>query len=348
MTPLRHIGWMAGIAIVSVHPVALRAQEALPPWIGGMPGTEHPAAWALQDDTWSFGLQHATRWAAGEETLADQWFGAGWNPTGNRTGWSGSGLDRWAFGTAHSAVQAGSGWRESRHALHAALQVPLDNGWTGSAGFGLGARAWILDGRTWSWDAQYGPGGYDPTASTGEPDGLVGGAGVEPEVSLGVAAQRSPRGGQGPLLRGAAGLHHVLSVPAPTFQPMAGDTVRRTMSGWFEVEDDLGVKRLTWTAWVRGAVQGPSHFIEIGSSAGWTFGNASRHTRNTLGHRLDIGMLWRSDGRVRIPFSWTHAELRVWTGPGLDVGHPLLGHRRLGLRRRLVSRLLGATPIGSN
>ena len=348
MTSLRHIGWMAGIAMVSWHTAELRAQEALVPWVGGMPGAEHPATWALQEDTWTVGLQHATRWAAGEETMANQWFSAGWNPSGNRTGWSGSGLDHWAFGTAHSTVQAAGGWHESRHALHAALRVPLDNGWTGSAGLGLGARAWILDGRAWSWDAQYGPGGHNPTAPTGEPEGLVGGAGVEPEVTLSMGAQHSPRRGQGPVLRGAASLHHILSVSAPTFQPMAGDTVRRTVSVWFEVEDDLGVKGLTWTAWVRGAAQGPSHLIELGSSVGWTFGNASRHTRNTLGHRLDIGTLWRSDGGFRIPFSWTHAELRVWTGPGLDIGHPSPATGGWAFGAVWSPDFSGSTPIGSN
>ena len=184
------------------------------------------------------------------DPIADQWFSAGWNPSPEGTGWSGTGLRNWAFGTAHSTVQAGNGWQESRHALHTAVRVPLDQGWTASAGLGIGARTWILNGQSWSWDAQYGPGGYDPTAPSGEPDGLVSGAGVAPELALGIAAGRRPR--QGPALQGAISLHHVLPVAAPTFQPMAGDTASHTVSLGSN-QNDLGVKRILWTAWWRGA-----------------------------------------------------------------------------------------------
>ena len=341
-----HILWLASLLVGGLTLGGVRAQEALTPWIGGMPGTEHPAAWALQQDPWAFGLQHATRWAGAADPIADQWFSAGWNPTPDGTGWTGAGLGDWAFGTAHSTVQAGNGWRESRHALHAAVRVPLDQGWTGSAGLGIGARTWVLDGRSWSWDAQYGPGGYNPTAPSGEPDGLVAGAGIAPELALSIAAGRRPR--QGPALQGAISLHHVLPVAAPTFQPMAGDTASRTVSAWLEVQDDLGVKRMLWTAWWRGAIQGPSQLIELGSTIGWTFGNASRHTRNTLGHRLAVGALWRTDGRFRIPFSWEHGELRVWTGPAFGIGHPSPAAGGWALGAVWAPDFAGSTPIGSN
>ena len=326
----------------------LQGQQALAPWVGGMPGLEHPAAWALQDAPFSFGLQHATRRTGTEDPFTDQWFCVGWAPSRQGTGWNASPLDNWALGTAHGSVQAGHGWRESRHSIHSAVRVPLDQGWTGSAGLGIGVRTWILDGRSWSWDTQYGPGGYNPNSPTGEPDGVVAGAGVEPEISLGVAAERQPRSGQGPALRGAASLHHVLPMSSPSFQPSMGDTIRRSVSGWFEIEDDLGYRRLRWKAWWRGALQGPSHVIEFGSSVGWTFGDASRHTRNSLGHHLSIGTLWRSDGQFRIPFSWQHGEIRVWTGPGLDAGHTSPMSAGWALGALWIPRFTDSTPIGSN
>jgi len=344
----RNIRRYLGLATLGLSLHVAHSQEALPPWIGGLPGVEHPAAWGLQEGTWAFGLQHATRWTGGQDPFVDQWFGAGWNPTRKRTGWTGSGLGNWAFGTAHSAVQVGNGWKESRHALHAAVQVPLDNGWKGSAGCGIGARSWVLDGREWSWNAQYGPGGYDPTTPNGEPNGTVDATGLTPEVALGVAAEKQPRAGRGPVMRGAVSLHHILSVPSPGFQPAAGDTVKRTVSGWFAVEDDLGTQRLQWKAWWRGAIQGPSHLIEIGSSIGWTFGTESRHTRNSLGHHLAIGAIWRSDGRFRVPFSWEHGELRVWTGPGLDIGHLSPASNGWALGAVWSPDFTASTPIGSN
>ena len=51
-----HILWLASLLVGGLTLGGVRAQEALAPWIGGMPGTEHPAAWALQQDPWAFGL----------------------------------------------------------------------------------------------------------------------------------------------------------------------------------------------------------------------------------------------------------------------------------------------------
>ena len=327
--------------------LTVQAQEVLSPWPGMVPGQEHPAAWALQEGTWAFGLQHAARWSGSAEPWEDQWFCAGWNPARRETAWSGSGLADWAFGTAHTSVAVGDGWRTSRHALHAATRVQLDRHWTGSAGIGIGARTWLLDGRTWSWDAQYGPAGYDPTAPSGEPDGIVGGAGVQPELSLGVGAEYRPGSVSAFRLRGAATLHHILATASPGFLPTAGDTVKRSASWWFECSDDLGGRRLEWRTWHRGAIQGPSHLVEFGSTIGRSFGTASRHTRNQLDHHLSIGVIWRSDGQFRLPLRWKHAELEAWVGPGVDIGHASPAAQGWAVGLGWTPDFSEATPIGS-
>lgn len=42
--PRSHTLWLAGLLLSGLPLEKTRAQEALAPWIGGMPGTEHPAA----------------------------------------------------------------------------------------------------------------------------------------------------------------------------------------------------------------------------------------------------------------------------------------------------------------
>jgi hypothetical protein len=323
-----------------------QAQEPMAPWIGGLPGTEHPAAWALGDTPWAMGLQHATKWS-GAEAMQDQWLGIGWKPESNSTGWSNTGLSGWAFGLSSSTLAAANGWQEMRHALHCALRVPLDQGWTGSAGIGIGVHGWVLDGTGWSWDAQYGPGGYDPQSATGEPDGTVAGAGLSPEVALGVAAERQQRPGQGPSIKGALSLHHVLNVEAPNFSSVHADTVRRTVSWWVEAQDILGKQRLAWRGWSRGARQGPSFLLEFGAGIGKSFGSPSRFTRNERGHVLEIGATWRSDGIIRIPLTWQHGEVKTWIAPGVNAGHPSPAAQGWAIGMGWTPDFSGTTQVGS-
>lgn len=338
--------WAAGLWCSTLW-APLCAQHALPPWIGGLPGLEHPAAWGLQEGGIAFGAQHASQWSQGAEPLNHQWLGFSWSPSPAARGWSGGGLGRWTFGTRHHTAARATGWTEGRHALQAAVRIPLDGDWTGAAGIGLGARTWVLDGRSWSWDSQYGPGGYDPTASTGEPDGRVVGAGWSPVLTLGVAGEYRPRRAKAAQLKGAVTLQHVLPPTAPHFQDTPVDTLSRAAGWWMEVRQDLGSGGFTWTAWHRGAWQQPAAIAEFGGTLERTFGNASLHTRETLGHRIGLGVIWRTDGLFRLPFTWRHGDLRLWLAPGVDIGHrsPAADGWALGLTWQPA--LSGNTPIGS-
>ena len=219
--------------------------------------------------------------------------------------------------------QQANGWRQGRHLLQGAVRIPLDQGWIGAAGLGVGVAHWNLDGRNWSWDTQYGAGGYDPNAPTGEPDGLTYGLAWNPEVQAGVAAARpADRGRSGPEWNAAATLHHALRPVQPHFLPVAADTLSRRISWWTEGRGDIGIERIQWCGWHRGSLQGPAAWVELGAGLGRTFGQASRYTRDAQSHHLEVGLLWRSDGLLRLPLTWQHGGITCWIAPGLRSRHP--------------------------
>ena len=310
----------ARVAVLLLGALPLHGQEAVVPWVGGLPGLDHPAAWGLGEGRVSAGVQHAERWTQGQEAFRSHWLGAGWRLQDPSTARPGA---QWTLAWTSMLDPQASGWTEGRHVLQAAVRVPLDRGWNGSAGLGAGVAHWTLDGRNWSWDAQYGPGGFNPAASTGEPDGQVVGGSWHPEVTLGVAAEKPRRRGQsGPALRGAASLHHALRPVQPHFLPIAADTTSRRVSWWGEGTGNLGLENVQWHAWHRGSLQGRAAFAEIGAGLGRTFGSASRYTRDAQSHHLRIGFLWRSDGFLRLPLTWQHGGVTCWVAPGIRSGHP--------------------------
>ena len=337
---------LMSVALLSTGSLRMAAQESMAPWTGGLPGIEHPAAWALVETPLACGVQHANRWTGGSGAMNDQWLGIGWTPQPKGGGW-GNNISNWSFGLSNRIQAAGQGWNEMRHALHAAIKVPLAQDWKGSAGIGIGVRGWVLDGRQWSWDQQYGSGGYNPAAPTGEPDGLVAGAGLSPEVAVGFAWQHQQRSGQGPRFQGAVSLHHVLPITSAHFMTTHADTVRRTLSGWVETLGQLGNGALDGRAWLRGAWQGQSHLIEVGTGIGKSWGTTSRYTRNTLGHHFELGIIWRTDGVLRAPLTWQHGELTTWLAPGLQVGHPSPAAQGWAVGMTWNPDFTGATPMGS-
>ena len=320
MMAMKHLPSLGAMALACLSPLAIQGQEAVAPWIGGLPGLEHPAAWGLGSGRVAAGMQHTERWAEGQDALQSHWMGAGWRlqeagPSRPSGGWSlgwTSLLDRQAYG-----------WTEGRHLVQAAVRVPLDKGWNGAAGIGIGVAHWTLDGRAWSWDAQYGPAGYNPSAPSGEADNRTYGGAWNPEITLGVAAERPVRrGASGPSLRVAASVHHALRPVQPHFLPIAADTVSRRISWWAESTGDLGFEGVDWQAWHRGSLHGTAGLAEFGGSLGRTFGSASRYTRDAQDHHIRLGILWRTDGMLRLPLTWQHGGVSCWLAPGLRSGHP--------------------------
>ncbi len=311
--------FMGMLLLASLHPFSGRAQEAVAPWVGGLPGLEHPAAWGIGTGRVAAGVQHTERWTDDPDGAQTHWLGAGWRM---QDGGPSRGA-AWSLGWSTMLDRQASGWTEGRHLIEAAVRIPLDQGWNGAAGLGIGVAHWSLDGRAWSWDNQYGPAGYNPSAPTGEAENRTFGGEWNPEITLGVAAERPvQRGRQGPALRAAASLHHGLRPVQPHFLPVVADTTSRRISWWMDGTGDLGVEQLQWTAWHRGSVQGAAGFAEFGGSIGRTFGSASRYTRDAQDHHIQWGILWRTDGVVRLPLTWQHGGVQCWVAPGLRSGHP--------------------------
>ena len=254
---------------LAFRPATMAGQEAVAPWASGMPGLEHPAAWGLGTGRVAAGVQHAERWTQGREAFHTQWVGAGWRMGNGRQAQRGA---RWTWAGAPCSTARLQGGRK------AATSSKGPSGFPGQrlewrSGLGVGVAHWTLDGRDWSWDAQYGPGGYNPGAPTGEPEGLTSGGSWNPEVTAGVAAERpARRGNAAPALKAAVTLHHALRPIQPHFLPIAADTTSRRLSWWMEGEGELGLETLTWRAWHRGSLQGAAAWTEIGGSIGRTLG----------------------------------------------------------------------------
>lgn len=322
---------------------SLPAQEALPPWVNGMPGLEHAAAWGMGRATMTFGVQHAERWTQGDHAMSTQFVGAGWRlPSPHRRKQT-----TWSLGWSSMLDQPSAQWREGRHLLQAAASIPLDRVWVGSAGIGVGVQHWTLDGQGWSWDAQYGPAGHNADAPTGEPsEDLVGGR-WSPEVQLSVGAER-PSSNSSPMhMVGAVSLHHALRAARPHFLPVTADTASRRVSWWTDVQGALGADPVQWRATHRGSVQGGSALVEFSANAGRSFGSDSRHTKDSKSHQLEFGVLWRSDGLVRLPLTWTHGDFRCWLAPGIRSGHPSPAATGWALALVWSSAQWGSTPLVS-
>lgn len=298
----------------------LAGQESVPPWITAAPGLAHPAAWDMTSRPLTLAVQQQPRWNGMDPTLHGSWLGAGWRPGptgmgGRRAGGS------WGFGLVVQDDPQVTGWRGQTIEAAAATSTRINRDWRATAGWALGLSRWMLDPTSWSWDAQYGPSGYDPTLSSGE-QGLAaaGGTRAEAALSLGLAPA-DPRPGtadRGP--RGALTLRHTLGGRMPHLATDAADTVAWRWSWWAEHGGTFARQRLEWKGWHRGSLQGPGHLLEIGFTLGRNFGTSSRFTRHSMSHQLATGLLLRSDGLLRLAVAWERDGITLTTGPGWTWG----------------------------
>ena len=293
--PRSHTLWLAGLLLSGLPLEKTRAQEALAPWIGGMPGTEHPAAWALQQDPWAFGLQHATLWAGAADPIADQWFSAGWNPSPKAPVEPGAceiGLS--ARRTAPCRLETGGGSPAMRCTRPGAPGARVDRQCgTGDRGPNVDPeRPKLVVGRPIR------PEGYDPIAPSGAGrPRLRHRGGTRPRHR-----RRAPAAKARTKVRSACTTCFPCTPPSNRWRATS-----HTVSAWFEIKNDLGVKRI-WDGLVaRGDPRTePPH-------------------RTRLHHRMDL--------RQRVPAHPKHprppACHRSPVADGWPIPHPLqLGTRR--------------------
>jgi hypothetical protein len=311
---------MALCALVSL-PCSVWGQSSLPPWISPTPGMEHPAAWSMGERPIHIGIQQDTRWNGSGDPLTGLWFGAGWQPQA-KGGYNRKSSDPISFGVSLKEDPLSTGWRERSLSVSASASTPISQDWKAHAGLSIGASTWRLDPSSWSWDAQYGPGGYDPLASNGEAivNEANGGARIDMAISVGISPARIPQRNGGLGLKGALTLHHLSHGKAPHLSPVPQDTVRWRPSWWLEGQGNMGWEKLEWRVWNRGTLQAHSHLLELGMAIGRPFGTTARFTKTRISHHIETGALWRSDGVLRLILGWERNGLSLSTGPAWSVG----------------------------
>ena len=207
------------------------------PWASGMPGLEHPAAWGLGTG----GRLQACNMPSAGPKAARPFTPNGWAPVGE---WATAGRRRgarWTLGwsscsTARLRVDGRPPPRRR------AVRIPRQRlEWRSGLGGWRGPLD--LDGRDWSWDAQYGPGGYNPGAPTGEPEGRTLGGSWNPEVTAGVAAERPARRGSSAGPQSRRPLHHALRPIQPHFSPSPPTPRREGCPGGWKVTERWALKR---------------------------------------------------------------------------------------------------------
>jgi len=315
------LGWSAvALFCATAVPCTVFGQASLPPWISATPGLEHPAAWAMGDRPIQIGLQQDARWNGEGEPLTGLWFGAGWQPAA-KGGYNRRGPDPLSFGIGYKEDPLSTGWRERSVAISASASTPINRDWKAHAGLSIGASTWRLDPAAWSWNAQYGPGGFDPQAPNGEEQATAanGGSRLDVAISVGFSPSRTPPKGT-PSFHGAVTLHHLSSGKAPHLSPVPLDSIRWRPTWWFEGQGDLGSDKFEWRAWNRGTLQAQSHLLELGLAIGRPFGTTARFTKSQLSHHLETGVLWRSDGVLRLLVGWERNGLQLNTGPAWSLG----------------------------
>jgi len=322
-----HMNWLriCGLALlVGAHLTPVTGQETPSPFVYSLPGLEHPAAWSLENRSVSLGMQRAPRWNEEMRPLESVWLGMGWQPFGHRnhTGTRNQGQQT-AFGLVLKQDPLTSGWNQTCVDLSASTSTRLSQSWMGSAGLALGVSHWRLDPNNWSWNAQYGAQGYDPTAPTGEANsgtGLTSGWKWNSALSLAAQSTRAPKSGSMPQIKAAVTLRHVLPGRSPQLSPVHGDTVQWLGHWWTEAIGKWGPGQMTWRAWHRGGWQGHSAFGEWGGTVGRTLGQSSRFTHSRTAHVIECGMLFQTTGTLRAVFGWSRRELQCWMGPGWTWG----------------------------
>ena len=320
-------GWLkiwCGAFLAGAHLTPVSGQETPAPSIYALPGLEHPAAWSLENHSVALGMQRAPRWNEEMQPLESLWLGMGWQPFGDRaqTGIRNQGQPL-AFGLVLKQDPLASGWNQTSVDLSASTSTRLSRNWIGAAGLALGASHWRLDPSSWSWNAQYGAQGYDPTTPTGEATngtGLSSGWKWNSALSLAAQSTRTPKSGSMPQIKAAVTLRHVLPAGSPHLSPVHGDTVQWLGHWWAEANGKWGPGQMTWRAWHRGGWQGQSAFGEWGGSVGRTLGQSSRFTNSRTAHVVECGMLIQTTGTLRAVFGWSRGGMQCWLGPGWTWG----------------------------
>jgi len=301
----------------------LTAQETQSPWICALPGLDHPAAWSLEDTPVSIGMQRAPRWNEDLRTLESVWLGVGWQPfaTPSRAGARNKG-GQTAIGLVLKQDPLASGWSQSSMDLSASTTTRLSRLWIGAAGLAIGASHWRLDPSNWSWNAQYGAQGYDPSSPTGEVSTGESAGGWKWNSALSLALRSTPtqRTGALPELQAAATLRHIVPGNSPQLSPVHADTVKWLGHWWIQAHGDWKQKKVSWRAWHRGGWQGHSALAEWGGTLGRTLGQSSRFTNSRTAHVLECGMLIRTEGTLRAVLGWSRGGMHCWVGPGWTVG----------------------------
>ena len=315
--------WMfqTAAAILVASPTLLFGQQSATPWISGLPGLEHPASWSLESTAIVAGIQRAAKWNEGHAPLEAIWLGAGWH-SGMQTNGYRRGRNSPAIGLAVAQDPQAHGWKQTDLTCSASVNAPLSRHWTGAAGIGLGMSHWRLDPMSWSWDAQYGPQGYDPLAPSGENGSTGASAGWKWASTMSIAVQSKAKGTarKTPEISGAASLRHLIPGKSPHLSLTHADTVQWMASWWMEAKGAWSGAPFSWRIWHRGAWQGASVLGEWGISAGTSFGKSSRFTNANNANEFALGILVRTEGTMRATIQWQRGAWRCWMGPGWTYG----------------------------
>jgi len=311
---------IAGLAAWALLPLAADAQGAAAPWISALPGVEHPAIWTMSDRPVTMGVQTQSRWNGNGPPLQATWLAAGWQPSSGKAGRYRNSMPS-GFGLTASDDMAAGGWRRRHAALAFSTASALNRDWKASAGLSLGVDQWLLDPANWAWNAQYGAGGYNPAAPSGEQNAsTTSGTRILAAAGIGLTRIQRSAGNTGSNTRAALTLHHIAQGPMPHLSPEQPDTTRWKYTWWLETGGALDWGDLSWRAWHRGALQGAGKLLEGGVVLGRAFGSTARFTKTQLSHHLETGLLWRSDGVLRMVIGWRRDGLALTTGPGWSIG----------------------------
>lgn len=301
--------WALGIASMAAVSGAL-AQDAILPLSQGQSQLDNPAAMVAASEDWEVQMQHAARW-------------------GNvNTGFNTQALTarkslRWGdmpgqVGLRFVEDRLGPGLSHRAYGVQASIEQQLGRALIVGAGVQLGLAEWSWDLTGLSWGQQYGPGGFDPSAATGEDAELLRGASRYADWALGVAIDFSGAVN----LRGDLALHHgrqnvgLIDTRADSlaFRFHAGSSMEAPL--------ELGSSQVgTLRIWQRSDLQGGEQLLELGAEIRHSFGHNSQYTRHSRSNEIGIGLAYQNTGALRPIFSWRGAG--GWSarlGPTLSTG----------------------------
>ena len=290
--------------------VQVQAQDAVLPLAEGPSQLDNPAAMVGARENWEAQIQQAARWANVNSGFNTQALTARkslrW---GDLPGQIGLRIveDRLGPGLSHRSF-----------GLQASVEQQLGRALIVGAGVQLGLAEWHWDLTDLSWGQQYGPGGFDPGAATGEDAELLRGASRYADWALGVAVDFSSTVD----LRGDIALHHgrqnvgLLDTRADSL------ALRLHIGSSLEAPIKLGTRPIgTFKAWHRLDLQGGAKRLELGVELRHRFGHNSQYTRHSRSNEVGIGLAYQSAGVLRPIISWR--GIGGWSarlGPALSSG----------------------------